>query len=210
MCFMKNIEENSIQKTRDPLWVESKRIPWTVTEESPQPYSRLSSDDESKLEQENGKLPEKEGMLPRKISESGQFSYVLDNDGRRWQILLLLWVSYPYSYLTECTSPCRGLHFPFNYTRSMKASLSQWDIKSNLLLDFGQVSPPLYILKRDKRRKRKERGRDAPLPAFDMYAILGAAAAILKPWGLKPKKKNQHGEAGRAEIWKAPESPMAL
>ena len=81
------------------------------------------------------------------------------------------------------------LHFPFNYTRSMKASLSQWDIKSNLLLDFGQVSPPLYILKRDKRRKRKERGRDAPLPAFDMYAILGAAAAILKPWGLKPKKK---------------------
>jgi len=29
---MKNIEENSIQKTSDPLWVESKRIPWTVAE----------------------------------------------------------------------------------------------------------------------------------------------------------------------------------
>ena len=87
---MKNIEENSIQKTRDPLWVESKRIPRTVTEESPQPYSRLSGGNQSKLEQENGKFPEKEGMLPRKISESDQFSYLLDNDGRGWQILLLL------------------------------------------------------------------------------------------------------------------------
>lgn len=53
-------------------------------EKSPQQY------DQSKLEQENGKFPEKEGMLPRKISKSDQFSYVLDSDGRRWQILLLL------------------------------------------------------------------------------------------------------------------------
>lgn len=59
-------------------------------EKSPQQYSRLSGDDQSKLEQENGKFPEKEGMLPRKISKSDQFSYVLDSDGRRWQILLLL------------------------------------------------------------------------------------------------------------------------
>ena len=115
-------------------------------------------------------------MLPRKISESDQFSYVLDSDDRGWQILLLLWVSYPYSYLTQCISPWRSwksqrVTFPFNHSRSMRANLSQWGIKSNLLLDFRQVSPPLCILKRDKRRKGKEREMLPFLPLIYMWYL---------------------------------------